>query len=115
MDLIIYSRNIAGPVYVDFTVPSALSREALSKGSSIRDGVASTIAGRGKTSKYPRCSVAPFAVEDHGRLGEAAVGLIRKLAPEEQEERTQAIAHLYQQLGATLQRSSAESVLAAIK
>ena len=93
---------------MDLTEASAVSAEALSKGSSIRDGVASTIAARGKIAKYPRCSVAPFAIQDHGRFGETAVGLVRKLAPEDPEERTQAIARLYQQVGAALQRASAE-------
>eukprot|EP00973_Karenia_brevis_P006364 865651-Karenia_brevis.AAC.1 len=37
MDLIVYSPRIAGPVYVDLTVVSALSIEALSKGAATRD------------------------------------------------------------------------------
>ena len=53
----------------------------------------------------------PFAVEDHGRIGDAALTVIRLLAPPDNPDRGMAIAELQRDLASTLQRASA--VLAA--
>ena len=67
-------------VYVDFTVVSALSQEALRARSNFRDGVAAGIATRRKAAAYPEISsLVPLAVEDHGRLGDEALQLVRLL------------------------------------
>ena len=113
LDLVIHSPNVAGPMYVDFTVASALSREALSKGSGVKDEVAASLAAKRKIQKYPGCTVYPFPVEDHGRLGEASLTLVKLLAPVAPQHRSQAISKLYRKLGAFLQRASADAMIAA--
>jgi hypothetical protein len=113
MDLVIRVPGVASPFYVDLTVASALSVEALRGGSAVRDGAAAGIAARGKIRDYPNCNVTPFVVEDHGRLGEDALRLIRLIAPTDLAERSRAIRRLHQSLGATLQRCAADAVIAA--
>ena len=113
MDLVVQVPGIANPFYVDLTVVSALSVEALAGGSAVTEGKAAAIAGRGKVRDYPQCSVTPFPVEDHGRLGEDALRFIRIVAPVDPGDRSRAIRHLHQSLGATLQRCAADSVIAA--
>ena len=112
LDLVIHSPRAAGPIYVDFTVVSAVCMRSLEKGSALADGVAAAVAATEKTDKYPGCTVFPFPVEAHGRLGEAAVTLLRMLAPVG-PGRSSAIAGLHQDLACTLQRASADAVLAA--
>ncbi len=113
MDLVVHAPGIALPFYIDLTVVSCLSTEALSGGSAVRDGAAAAIAARGKVKDYPSCSVTPFVIEDHGRLGEDALRLIRTLAPVDPADRSKAIRRIHQSLGATLQRCAAEAVIAA--
>jgi len=113
MDLIIYSPRVAGAIYVDFTVVGALTQEAIASGSALRDGVASDIAAQRKQARYSHCVTWAFAVEDHGRLGEDAICLIRALAPTEPQLRSKAISSLHQSLACTLQRRSADAMLAA--
>ena len=113
MDLVIRAPGIASPFYVDLTVVSALSMEALASGAAVTDGAAAASAARGKARDYPRCSVTAFVIEDHGRLGEDALRLIRTLAPIDPADRSKAIRRLHQSLGATLQRSAADAVIAA--
>ena len=86
MDLVIRDPGVAAPFYVDLTVASALSAEALRGGSSIRDGVATSTAAKAKKRDYPNCPVTPFVIEVHGRLGEEAVQLIRTIAPSDPAE-----------------------------
>ena len=114
MDLVIHAPGIASPFYVDLTVVSALSSDALSGGSAVRDGAAAEIAAKGKRRDYPNCSVTPFVIEDHGRLGEDALQFVRMIAPTEPSERSTAIRRLHQSLGATLQRIAADAVIAAV-
>ena len=113
MDLVIHAPGFATPVYVDLTVASALSQEALAGGSAVRSGAAAEIAAKGKVRDYPSCAITPFVIEDHGRLGEEALCLIRALAPVDPVERSTAIRRLHQSLGATLQRCAADAVIAA--
>ena len=113
MDIIVYSPQVSGGMYVDFTVASALSREALSKGAALRDGVAAALAEQDKVNKYPNCAVVAFAVEDHGRWGEAARKFVRMVAPTDSNMRSAAISRLHQSLAATLQRVAADAVIAA--
>ena len=113
MDLVMHSPRVAGAIYVDFTVVSALAVEAIAKGAALRDGVASIIAAQRKHQRYSHCVTWAFAVEDHGRFGEDALGLIKALAPTEPQQRSKAISVLQQSLASTLQRSSADAILAA--
>ena len=113
MDLVIYSPRMAGAICVDFTVLTALSAEAISRVSGLRDGLASDLAAQRKQQRYTHCVTWAFAVEDHGRFGEDAIALVRALAPTEPQLRSRAIATLHQSLAATLQRCSADSMLAA--
>ena len=113
MDFVIRAPGVATPFYVDLTVVSALSTEAMRGGSALRDGAAASIAAKRKERDYPNCSVTPFVIEDHGRLGEDAVRLIRMIAPSDAAERSRAIRTLHQSLGATLQRCAADAVIAA--
>ena len=113
MDLVIHAPHLANAIHVDVTVVTALSQEALAAGSARRDGAAAQTAARNKRARYPNCPVIPFVIEDHGRLGEEAIQLARRLAPMVPTERSSAIRRLYQSLGAVLQRHSADSVLAA--
>ena len=113
MDLIAHSPSITGPVHIDLTIVSSTAREALAKGSASKDGTAARGAEARKRAKYPLCPVLPFVIEDHGRLGEDALGFIRKVAPRGAVERSEAIRRLYQAIGATVQRSAANAIIAA--
>ena len=114
MDIVIRPPG-AGPILVDLTVVSALTREALNHGSARRDGAAAAVAARHKRAKYLHCIVTPFVIEDHGRLGDEANDLCKHLAPTEPVRRSKAIKLLHQSLGAVLQRQSADAVLAATR
>ena len=81
--------------------------------SGVNNGVAASLAEQGKHRRYNAGIVHPFAVESHGRFGEEARALIRILAPESALERSVAIGRLHQALAATLQRMSADAVIAA--
>ena len=113
MDLIVYSPLVAGAMHVDLTVISPLSQEALAKGSALHDGVAADLAARGKVRKYPGTEVFPFPIEDHGRVGDASSTVIRMLAPSENPDRGICISDLYRDLANTLQRASADAIMAA--
>ena len=113
MDIVIRAPGVATPSYIDLTVASALSVEALAGGSNVRDGASATIAMRGKARDYPNGAVTAFVIEDHGRLGEDALRIVRALAPTDPVERSTAILRLHQSLGATLQRCAADAVIAA--
>ena len=114
MDLVIHAPGLPTPYYVDLTVVSALSADALSSGAAVRSGAAAEVAARGKYRDYPNCNVVPFVIEDHGRLGEEALRLVRALAPVVPSERSKAIRQLHRSMGATLQRVAADAVIAAI-
>ena len=113
MDLVIHVPGFSSPFFIDLTVVSALSSDALSAGSAVRNGAAAEIAARGKHRDYPNCCLTPFVIEDHGRLGEEALQFIRLLAPSDLAERTRAIRSLHRSLGATFQRVAADAVIAA--
>ena len=113
MDLIIHAPRVAEPIRVDLTVVSALSQDALDRGSARRAGAAAAAAERDKRARYPGLRMVPFAVEDHGRLGEDALALVRLLAPRIDTVRSAAIRRLHQALGSVLQRHAADAVLAA--
>ena len=115
MDVIAYSPKVAGPIHIDLTVVSALSVEALSKGSALHDGIAASIASGRKHSKCPNCRLFPFPVEDHGRFGEDALTVIRMVALGDPVARSAAIGGLYQGLASTLQRVAADSVITACR
>ena len=114
MDLIVHAPNIVGPVHIDLTIVSAAAREALGKGSASKDGVAASFAAARKRAKYPMCAVLPFVMEEHGRLGDDALSFARKIAPRGTDERSEALRELYQALGATMQRASADAIIAAM-
>ena len=103
------------PVYIDLTVVSALAVEPLARGSGVRAGVAAELAERDKERAYPLIPVLPVAIEDHGRLGEKALAFVRQVAPCARHDRAIALPSLYQALGATLQRTAADAVLAAVR
>ena len=84
MDWRIHAPGFIAPFYVDLTVVSALSSDALSGGSAIRSGAAAEIASRGKLRDYPNCNLTTFVIEDHGLLGEEALRLVRCIASVEQ-------------------------------
>ena len=113
MDLIVHTPHGAQPILIDVTVVSALAREAMAAGAPRRDGVAAGVAARHKRAKYPNCTVTPFVIEDHGRFGEDALSLVRRLAPPAKSKRSSAIRRLYQSLGSVLQRHAADAVIAA--
>ena len=113
MDIVIRAPGIASPFYVDLTVVSALSVAALGGGADVSDGAAAAIATNGKARDYPNCPVTAFVIEDHGRLGEDALALIRAIAPVDAVERSVAIRRLHQSIGATLQRVAANAVISA--
>ena len=54
------------------------------------------------------------AQKQHGRIGEEARALARRLAPTDYAARSAAMRNLYQALGCTLQRLQADSVVAAL-
>ena len=113
MDLVIHAPGFSSPFFIDLSVVSALSCDALSGGSAVRSGAAAEIAARGKYRDYPDCCLTPFVIEDHGRLGEEALRFMRLLAPVDDAERSKAIRSLHRSLGATLQRVAADAVIAA--
>jgi hypothetical protein len=113
MDLVVHAAGHANPILVDVTVVSAMTQEALRAGAARRDGAAAATAARKKRGKYPGVDVTPFVIEDHGRFGEDALALVRRIAPQEAGERIRALRGLYQTLGSVVQRHSADSLLAA--
>ena len=112
MDLVIHVPGVATPFYIDLAVVSALSSDALCGGSAVRNGAAAEVAVRGKFRDYPSCTLTPFVVEDHRRLGEEALQFLRPVAPSDLSERSKAIRQLHHRLGATLQRVAADAVIA---
>ena len=115
MDLIIHAPRVAVPIRVDLTVVSALSQDALARGSARRAGTAAAAAENDKRARYPGLKMVPFVIEDHGRMGEDALALVRLLAPPLDVERSAAIRWLQQALGSVLQRHAADAVLAATR
>lgn len=113
-DWVAHSPALDGVAHIGLTVVSAVSREALSKGSADREGVAASVAEARKRTKYPLIAVLPFAIEDNGRLGDAALSFVRKIAPRDLRRRAEELNALYQALGATLQRTATKAILAAI-
>ena len=113
MDPVIHAPGVAAPIDVDLTVCCATSDEALSKGAASRDGVATELAAYKKRRKYRNISLVAFALEDHGRIGDEALRLARRLAPRALDERSAALRSLYQALSCTLQRLQADSAIAA--
>ena len=113
MDLVVHALGFPSPFYIDLTVVSALSSDALSGGSAVRSGAAAEIGARGKFRDYPNCVLTPFVIEDHGRLGNDALRFIRSIAPSDPAERSRSIRQLHRSLRATLQRVSADAVIAA--
>ena len=65
----VHSPAFSTPAHVDVTVVSALSAEALAKGSAHCAGVACNLAVQDKRASYPLVPVITFAIEDHGRIG----------------------------------------------
>ena len=115
MDLAVRVPGVAQQVYVDVTVADATSAEALARNAADRDGAAAQALEQKKRAKYPGITVTPFVVEAHGRLGDAAVGLAKLVAPREPEARSMAIAALYQRIASILQRTQADAVLTATR
>jgi len=113
IDLVVHVPGRGVPAHVDVSIVSALSVEALQKGSASQDGRAAEIAENSKRRDYPGIRVTPFVVEDHGRYGEEAAKFVRQVAPKEPAARSRAIRDLYHRLGALLQRKAADAVLAA--
>jgi hypothetical protein len=111
--LVIHAPGVASPFYVDVTVVSALSSDALSGGSAVRDGAATEVAAKAKFRGYPNCNLTPFVIEDHGRLGNEALQFVRIVAPVDPSERSKASRRLHRSLGATIQRIAADAVIAA--
>ena len=68
MDLIVYSPQVAGGLHIDVTVVSALSLEALARGSALHEGTAARLASTRKEKKYSICEVYALPVEAHGRF-----------------------------------------------
>ena len=100
--------------YIDVTVVSAQSVEALSKGSALHDGVAAELATSRKERKYAGCEVYAFPIETLGRFGNKATTVVRMLAPQSPAERSSAIAVLYQDIASILQRWNADAIMAAM-
>jgi hypothetical protein len=113
IDLVVFSPRVAGPMFVDLTVVSALSVEALAKNSATQDGVAARLAAADKVNKYPQCRLMPFPLEDHGRLGDAAMNFAKLIAPVDPERRSVALSRLYHGLAAVLQRTAADAIITA--
>ena len=115
LDLVIYSPRMSGAIYVDLTIASACSQEALSRGSAGFAGVAASIAEERKCSKYPNIDPWPFAIEDHGRWGDSAIALSRALAPPSLSLRSASLRRLQQAVAVALQRTAADAMLAAMQ
>ena len=105
---------MAGLLYVDLTIVSACSQEAIGCGSAVAAGTAARLAEQHKCAKYPNIETWPFAVEDHGRWGDSAVALARTLAPTAASLRSFSLSRLYQSVGCALQCLAADAMVAAI-
>ena len=114
IDLLVHVPGWASPVYIDVTIVSALADEPMNKGAATRPGVAAELAEVKKQRDYPYVPVIGFAIEEHGRMGEKARAFVGAVAPASPVARAAALRGLYQSLGATLQRSAADAVLAAV-
>ena len=114
MDLVVYASGSTIPSYIDVSIVTALSQQALASGSAKYDGKAAEIAAKGKRNAYPLINITPFIVEDHGRFGSDAVAFLKRVAPTDAAARSRAMSDLYHRLAAFLQRTAADAVLAAI-
>ena len=114
MRLVVYAPDSSTPAYIDVSIVTALSQEALASGSAKHDGKAAEIAAKGKRKDYPLINVTPFIVEDHGRFGSDAIAFLKRVAPTDAGARSKAMSNLYHRLAAFLQRTAADAVLAAI-
>ena len=115
LDLIIHHEKLRQPALIDVTIVNAAVAEYISRGSSTTDGAAADIAEGSKHRKYPGATIIPFAIEDHGRLGEAAMRLIRQLAPADAGMRSRAVKDLYRRIGGVVQKLSADAVVTAMR
>eukprot|EP00959_Pyramimonas_sp_CCMP1952_P258126 5394875-Pyramimonas_sp.AAC.1 len=73
--IIDYAPRVAVPIRIDLTVVSALSQDALARGSARRAGTAAAASENDMRARYPGLNMAPFAIEDHGQMGEDALAL----------------------------------------
>ena len=113
LDVVFHNQN-AQRTYIDVSIPSAFSTcPELLRARAARDGAAAARAEDGKRLRYPGPDLVPFVVEALGRPGADAIALLRACAPEQPEERSQALGSAWQALSATLQTQNAELLLAA--
>ena len=115
LDLIIYHEKFKQRAIIDVTIVNTAVAEYISRGSSTTDGLAADVAESSKRRKYSEATIVPFAIEEHGRLGDDALRLIRTLAPAEADLRSRAIKDVYRRLGGVVQRLSADAVLTSMQ
>ena len=102
----------ARQINLDITVTSATGRQAMLRNqAAIQNGLAASLAERGKRSHYRPYLVTPLAMEIHGRLGDSALDFLQQLAQQTPaESRAEATYHLLRKLSATLQRHNANII-----
>ena len=108
MDLIVRAPSIFGPIRIDLTVRPW--NEVLPD----REGTTGEFGAHRKRQKYANIAVLPLVLEDSGRVGNDALGLVRKIAPQDPRPRVGTTNDLYQSLSATLQRTAANAIIAAM-
>ena len=111
IDLVVHIPNHT-PIYIDVTIVSALSAEALRRGSGNKDGTACIIAAQKKSRTYPGITVTAFVVEEHGRFGEDALSFLRKVGPLDPALRPLAPGTIFQTVSTLVQRWQAEAIVA---
>ena len=114
LDVIIHHEKTRQPALIDVTIVNAAVAEYIKAGASTTDAAAAAVAEGAKVRKYSGATIVPFAIEEHGRLGEAALRLIRTLAPVSPEARSRAMNDIYRRIGGVVQKISADAVLAAM-
>ena len=112
--MIIHHEKLKQPALIGVTIVNAAVAEYIKAGSSTTDGAAAGVAELAKVRTYIGATIVPFAIEEHGRLGDAALRLIRTLAPAEPLARSRAINDVYRRLGGIIQKISADAVVAAM-
>ena len=110
IDLIV---QIAGAeTHVDVAVVSPLtSQHDLIKTRARHDGHAAIQTANRKRNRYPNLGVLPFVIEDYGRPGKEAIGLVRTLAAADADTtHSQAATHIWQCIQAIVHGHTAQVI-----
>ena len=102
----------AAETNIDVAIVAACTvQQALLKTRAKHDGHAARHAAARKKDRYPNLRVLPFVLEDFGRPGREAIGLVRALAAMDNEATaSESATHLWQSIQAIVQGHTAQII-----